>query len=439
MTFASLDMSSHGALDTSLRKPSIAGLLGGIIMIGILGIWVGMTVIGGAVIAQGQIVVKGKPQIIQTLDGGIVNEVLVQDGDIVKAGDVILRLDPTILSTNRDIAYSRLAASLALRARLEVERQGQDTLSFAYPALPFERPDTTTEERGQQEIFEARHAVRQGNRAKLAETLAQFDNQITGAKGQIAALDQQLAYMDTDIQKQRKLVERGLARESQLSELSRNKAELMGRAAALDAELARLINARKDAELTTLQQERSFLEEVVTELREANTATEELILDIATRNIQLDRVDIRAPASGIVHEMLVSTTGAVLSPGGTISQVVPLDKGLDFELRIDPSKINEVHVGQDADIILSAFDRQNTPKLAAHVAGISADAIADTQTGRSFYRVTLNVPPEELALIGEEAIKPGMPVEAYLKTGDRTVLSYLVQPVANHLRRAFRE
>ena len=213
----------------------------------------------------------------------------------------------------------------------------------------------------------------------------------------------------------------------------------MGRAAALDAELARLINARKDAELTTLQQERSFLEEVVTELREANTATEELILDIATRNIQLDRVDIRAPASGIVHEMLVSTTGAVLSPGGTISQVVPLDKGLDFELRIDPSKINEVHVGQDADIILSAFDRQNTPKLAAHVAGISADAIADTQTGRSFYRVTLNVPPEELALIGEEAIKPGMPVEAYLKTGDRTVLSYLVQPVANHLRRAFRE
>ena len=195
MTFASLDMSSHGALDTSLRKPSIAGLLGGIIMIGILGIWVGMTVIGGAVIAQGQIVVKGKPQIIQTLDGGIVNEVLVQDGDIVKAGDVILRLDPTILSTNRDIAYSRLAASLALRARLEVERQGQDTLSFAYPALPFERPDTTTEERGQQEIFEARHAVRQGNRAKLAETLAQFDNQITGAKGQIAALDQQLAYI----------------------------------------------------------------------------------------------------------------------------------------------------------------------------------------------------------------------------------------------------
>ena len=439
MTAVSSNSPAANALDISLRKPVLIGLFGGILLIGIFGLWIGLTMIGGAVIAQGQIVVKGKPQIVQSLDGGIVAEILVRDGDIVAAGDVMLRLDPTILSANLDIAHSRLAAALALRARLEVERQGLDTLEFDYPTLPFARPDTASEERGQREIFLARHAVRKGNRAKLAESWAQFDNQITGAKGQIEALDQQLSYVDADIRSQRSLVDRGLSRQSQLNELSRARAELTGRRAALDAELARLVNAREDAELNTLQQERSFLENVVTELREANTTIEELILDIATRNIQLDRVDIRAPSSGIVHEMKIATTGAVLAPGGTVSQVVPLDKGLDFDLRIDPSNIDEIHIGQDADIMISAFDRQTAPKLAAQVAAISADAITEAQTGRSYYRVTLAVPPEELGRVDEGTIKPGMPVEAYLKTGNRTVLSYLLQPVTSHLRRAFRE
>ena len=439
MTAVSSNSPAANALDISLRKPVLIGLFGGILLIGIFGLWIGLTMIGGAVIAQGQIVVKGKPQIVQSLDGGIVAEILVRDGDIVAAGDVMLRLDPTILSANLDIAHSRLAAALALRARLEVERQGLDTLEFDYPTLPFARPDTASEERGQREIFLARHAVRKGNRAKLAEAWAQFDSQIVGAKGQIEALDQQLSYVDADIRSQRSLVDRGLSRQSQLNELSRVRAELTGRRAALDAELARLVNAREDAELNTLQQERSFLENVVTELREANTTIEELILDIATRNIQLDRVDIRAPSSGIVHEMKIATTGAVLAPGGTVSQVVPLDKGLDFDLRIDPSNIDEIHIGQDADIMISAFDRQTAPKLAAQVAAISADAITEAQTGRSYYRVTLAVPPEELGRVDEGTIKPGMPVEAYLKTGNRTVLSYLLQPVTSHLRRAFRE
>lgn len=427
------------ALDLSLRKPGLIGLAGALVLVGILGTWVGMTVIGGAVVASGQTVVKGKPQVVQSLDGGIVDSILVRDGDLVTAGQIMLRLDASVLSANLDIARSRLAASLALKARLEAERQGAAELTFTYPALPFVRPDTATDERGQREIFEVRSAVREGNREKLADTLAQFDNQIAGTEGQIKAISEQLGFIGTEIANQSSLVEKGLARQSQLSALNRNRSELTGRNAALEAELARLTNARQDAELSTLQEERSFLEDVVTQLREVTAKTEELILDIATRSTALARIDIRAPADGIVHEMQISTTSAVVSPGGTIAQVIPLNRGMDFDLRIAPREIDQIHVGQEADIVITAFDRQTAPKLAATVTSISADAVADERSGRSFYRVNLSVPASELEMLEESVLKPGMPVEAYLKTGDRTVLSYLLQPVMSHLRRAFRE
>lgn len=427
------------SLDLSLRKPGLMGLAGALVLVGILGAWVGMTVIGGAVVASGQTVVKGKPQVVQSLDGGIVESIMVRDGDMVTAGQVMLRLDATVLSANLDIARSRLAAALALKARLETERQGATELTFSYPALPFTRPENSADENGQREIFEARTAVRDGNREKLADTLAQFDNQIAGAQGQIAAIDEQLGFIEAEIASQSSLVDKGLARQSQLSALNRNRSELTGRNAALQAELARLSNARQDAELGTLQEERSFLEDVVTELREVTAKTEELILDIATRSTALDRIDIRAPADGIVHEMQISTTSAVVPPGGTIAQVVPVNRGMDFDLQIDPREIDQVHVGQEADIVITAFDPQNTPKLAATVTSISAGAIMNERSGRSFYRVNLSVAASELEALDTSVLKPGMPVEAYLKTGDRTVLSYLLQPIMGHLRRAFRE
>jgi|TARA_R110002020_G_scaffold47754_5_gene136229 HlyD family secretion protein len=426
-------------LDLSLRRPGVTGLIGVLLLVCILGGWTTLTVIEGAVVTQGNTVVKGKPQVVQSLDGGIVAGIEVRDGDIVEAGQVMLRLDPTVLSANLDIARSRLAAALALRARLQAEREGADRPDFAYPSLPFDLPDTRSDELGQREIFEARKGVRVGSREKLTETLAQFDNQIEGAAGQISAIDEQLSYITADIRNQQSLLDKGLARQSQLNELNRARSELSGRRAALQSDMARLSNARKDAEISTLQQERGFLEDVVTQLREVTTEIEELILDIATRGTALDRVDIRAPTAGIVHEMQISTPGAVLAPGGTVAQVVPLDKGMDFDLRVDPREIDQVHVGQDADVIITAFDRQTAPKLAAHVTSVSADAIMDEQTGRSFYRVNLSVPAAELARLEDNILKPGMPVEAYLKTGDRTVLSYLLQPVTSHLRRAFRE
>lgn len=424
---------------TDLRRPGLVGLIGLIVLIGILGTWAATAQISGAVIAGGQALVHGRPKIVQSLDGGIVDSIAVQNGDIVSAGQVLLRLDPTLLAINLDIARGRLAAALALKARLGAEQLGQSLLLYSYPALPFDLPDTSAEEAGQRAIFAARAAVLHGGRAQLAEALLQLDNQIAGVAGQIAATRDQMGFLQRDIDNQTALVEQGLSRQSQLGDLQRAMAELHGQMAALEADQARLANARRDRELETLQTERAFMEQVVTDLRETTTQTEELVLEIVTRTAQLDRTDIRAPAGGIVNELQVTTRGGVVAPGATILEVVPLDQGMDFELRVDPRNIDGVYPGQPAQVLIAAFDAQSTPKLAAHVTSISAGTITDPQTGQSFYRVGLSVTPEELARLGDVTLMPGMPIEGYLETGDRSVLDYLLAPVTGHLGRAFRE
>ena len=421
------------------HRPALIGGLSFLLLAGVLGTWAATAQISSAVIAGGQAMVHGRPKLVQSLDGGVVQSIAVQNGDIVQAGQLLLQLDPTLLTINLDIARGRLAAALALRARLMAEQLGQADLVFTYPALPFALPDTRADEAGQRQIFAARAAVLRGGRDQLTEAQLQLDNQISGVAGQIAAIRDQMGYLQRDIDNQTTLVEQGLARQSQLGDVQRNMSQLGGQLASLEAEQARLTNAQRDRELDTLQAERSFMEQVVTDLRGAVTQTEELTLEIVTRSAQLDRIAIRAPADGIINELQVTTIGGVITPGATILEVVPLGEGMDFELRVDPRAIDDVYPGQPAQILMSAFDTQSTPKLTAHVTTISAGAITDPQTGQSFYRVGLEVTPAELARLGDVTLMPGMPVEAFLETGDRSVLTYLLDPITSQLQRAFRE
>lgn len=430
---------SARGLNLSLARPGWLGGISFLVLVGILGTWASLSVISGAVVASGQAVVHGKPKLIQSLDGGVVAEILVRDGDIVEAGDVLMRLDPTLVEVDLDIAQTQLAAALALRARLVAEQTGLDAPVFDDPDASFGGLDTLAHEQGQRQIFAARAAVRQGQRAQLDEALLQFDNQSDGVRGQIAALHDQIALLDHDLKNMQSLTTKGLARQSQMSEIQRSKSQLAGQLAALEAELARLANARRDARLTTLQAENSFMENVVTDLREVTARIDELMLQIVTRKAQLSRIDIPAPAAGIVHEMQVTTRGGVVPPGGSIASIVPLAEGMDFELQINPRSIDQVHPGQQASLMIASLDPQTTPRLTAHVTSVSPDVIEDKRTGQDFYRVGLAVDPEELARLGTAVLMPGMPVEAYLETGDRSILSYLLHPVTSHLRRALRE
>lgn len=404
-----------------------------------LATWAALVPIGGAVTTAGQAVVRGKPKLVQSLGGGIVAEIDAANGDRVAAGQVVMRLDPTLLTVTRDMAMGRLAEALARQARLRAEQIGLDAPRFAYPDLPFPRPDTALSEAGQREVFAARQAVQTGRREQLGERLKQFDNQIAGTEAAIRSLSEQIALTDRELATSNQLLERGLMRESQVLELQRSRAALEGQLAGNRAEAARLHNAARDAELEVVQAERQFQEEVANDLRTVTAEAEQLVLQLVNTLADLDRVTIRAPSEGIVHELAVTTVGGVVTPGQTILQIVPLDQGLDFEMRLDPRAIDQVRPGQPAQVLFPAFDQRATPRVAGRVDRISPGVVTDPQTGQSYYRLTVAVPPEEIARLGRVEILPGMPVEAFLELGERSALSFLVHPVAAQLNRIFRE
>ncbi len=438
-TLSSPSPSSQISLRTDIGRATRIGAFGSLLLLAILIAWAQMTMINGAVIAQGQVVVLGKPKVVQSLDGGIVERINVKNGDVVSAGDLLMRLDPTLSQIKLDIARSRFADTIALKARLEAEQVGLIAPDFTYPPLPFTLPSTARQEEGQRQIFSARREVMRGRRDQLAEKILQFRNQIDGVEGQIAAKKAQLGYIETDLENMSELNAKGLARQSQVLELQGNQSELLGQISALQAQMAGILNSIRDAELETLQGERQFKEQVVTDLREVATASEELTLEIVTTQKQLERVDIRAPSEGVVHEMQVTTAGGVVSPGGTIVQIVPLFEGVAFEVRLVPQSIDAVHVGQSAEAVFPAFDQRSTPRLAARVANISPTSIEDPVTRQSYFRVELQITTEELARLNGQRLVPGMPVEAFLETGERSVLNYITRPLVEQLRRAFRE
>jgi HlyD family secretion protein len=424
---------------TNLGAATRIGMLGSIAMMGVFLAWAHFTPISGAVVTPGQAVVPGKPRVVQSLDGGEVLHIRVANGDRVQAGQVLLQLDPTLIKAKRDMAMNRLAAALALRARLEAEQTGLATPAFAAPDLPFAAPDMAQAEAGQRQIFAARDALREGRHAQLAERVAQLKNQIDGADAQIAAKAEQLTLVEKELATTEQLFAKGMVREAQKLDLQSSRAGLMGEIAGDKAERARLENAIRDAGLEVDQADRAFLEQVATDLRTTMTEAEELVLEIITLNDQLSRVDIKAPADGIVHEMQVTTEGGVVAPGAVMMQIVPQTGVTEFELRLSAQDIDRVHVAQGAQLVFPSLDPRTTPRLEAKVATISPAAITDPQTGQSFYRLTLSVTPEELHRLKGVEILPGMPVEAFLQTGDRSVLSYLLAPMSHQLMRAFRE
>lgn len=431
--------SSEVTLKTNLTTTTRIGVIASLALLVIGFVWMQSTMIAGAVIASGQAVVSGKPKIVQSLDGGVVAEIFVEDGDVVRAGDVLLRLDSTLLLINQDIYRNRLAEVIARESRLQAEYLGED--SITPQPLPPQLAGIEVEQHyvGQQAVFQARRDVLEGLEEQLGERILQFGNQTDGVEGQISAVREQLKYVEQELEGLQELNREGLARESQVLELQRTQSGLLGQLSQLQSELARIKNSIRDTELEILQSERTFKEQVVTELREVTASREELVLELTTVEKQLERIDIMAPTEGIIHEMQVFTVGGVVPPEATIVQIIPQSEGVEFELRIDPKAIDQIFVGQKAKVSFPAFDMRTIPEIFGTLAEVPPSSVTDPTTGQSYYRVGLSVPPEGLALLGNVDLIPGMPIEAFLETGERSVLSYLTKPLMDQLSRAFRE
>lgn len=432
-------MMTAPTLKTGLSNASVIGVVSIVSFFAVGLTWASITDISGAVIAQGVVEVAGKPKSIQHLDGGVAENIFVADGQEVRKGEELVRLDDTLLRANLVIYRTRLSEALAQKDRLIAEQRNLTEIAFAPVDPAVMSVDYELHRAGQNEIFLARRELEFGRREQLAEKIRQFENQTTGVEALIAAKDQQIDLLKPEVEAMTKLAASGLARAPQLSALKRNQADLLGQIAEHRSELARIQNSIRDTELEVLQGQRQTKEEVVTELRKVTTSTHELRQQILSTERQLDRISIKAPSSGRVHEMQVTTLGGVVAPGATILQIIPNDQGVTFQTRVDPASVDQVHIGQSAKLRFPAFNARTTPELTGRVADISPSSVQDEVTGMYYFRVKMEVSEDELKKLGARELVPGMPVEAYVQTGDRTVLSYLIKPLHEQLMQAFRE
>ncbi|MFN4128202.1 MAG: HlyD family type I secretion periplasmic adaptor subunit [Paracoccaceae bacterium] len=414
-----------------------AGAIGLLLLVGGLGATSALIPIEGAVIASGQLMVQGKAQPVQSLDPGIVTRVAVRNGDHVAAGAVLLSLDSTVAKARLDIARDQLANALAEEARLMAEANGLDTPDFASPALPFAALDLTRAIARQQAMFTARLAQKTEAAARLVETDAQLTAQIAGITAQTTAAQEEARVLHKERDRMAALVAQGLARQSPLSDIQRQEAALTGRLAGLEAEAARLEAARRDAVLALNQQDRQTATEVAEGLRDSSARIAERTAEILSLTEALARSDLRAPVAGVVHELAVTAPGAVIAAGATVLQIVPADRAMEIEVAVDPRSIENIHPGQSAEIMLGLTNARSLPRLPAYVNNVPPGAITDEATGRSFYRVTLTL--DDTTLPPGLQLVPGMPVEAFLATGERPLLSWLMAPLLRPMAHALRE
>ena len=424
----------------SIRLHLAIGLAVVVILAGGLGGFSATQQFSGALIAPGQIVVESNVKKVQHPTGGVVGEVRARDGDRVKAGDIVVRLDDTVTKANLAIVTKNLDAALARAARLEAEQRGFDKIKFPPQLLArAEDPDAAAVMASETKLFEVRVNGRVGQKAQLRERITQLNDEIAGLTAQEKAKDQESALVDKELAGVRQLYEQRLVQLSRLTTLERDAARLNGERAQYIAAMAQAKGKITETELQIIQVDKDMVSEVSKDLREANDKIGELIERKVTAEDQLRRVDIRAPQDGIVEQSNVHTVGGVITAGDTLMLIVPQTDDLQVEAKVNPQDIDKLQVGQQTLLRLSAFNQRTTPELNGVVSRVSPDVNTDQRTGQSYYTIRVSMPPEEIARLGEVKLIPGMPVEAFVQTGERTLLSYLMKPLSDQFMRAFRE
>ena len=424
----------------SIRLHVIAGLAVVGLVAGGFGGWASTTEISGALIAPGQIVVESNVKKVQHPTGGVVGEVLARDGDGVKAGQIVVRLDDTVTKANLAIVTKNLDAAMARAARLEAEQRGLDNIKF--PRQLTDRagdPDVANVIASESKLFEVRVNGRTGQKAQLRERIRQLNEEIDGLSAQENAKSQEIALVQQELTGVRDLYDKHLVQISRLTTLERDAARLSGERAQYIASKAQTKGKITETELQIIQVDKDMVSEVSKDLRETNDKIGELIERKVTAEDQLRRVDIRSPQDGVVEQSTVHTVGGVINAGDAIMLVVPQTDDLQVEAKVNPQDIAKLQVGQETLLRLSAFNQRTTPELNGLVSRVSPDVTTDQRTGQTYYTIRVSMPLQEIARLGDVKLIPGMPVEAFVQTGDRTVMSYLMKPLRDQLMRAFRE
>jgi HlyD family secretion protein len=408
-------------------------------LVGGIGGWAFSTELAGAVIAAGTVVVDSDVKRVQHPNGGVVGELLVRNGDHVKAGQILLKLDETITKANLSIVLNSLDQAQAREARLEAERDGASAIAFP-DELTSRSADPAVADimYGEQRLFELRAEARAGQISQLHERESQLEDEIKGLKGQLEAKGREVALIQQELSGVRALWRKNLVTIERVTALERDLTGLEGQQGELISNIAQAGGRKTEVGLQIIQVDQDLRSEVASQLREVQGQIAEFLERKTAADDQLKRIDIRAPQDGRVHELAVHTVGGVIQAGETIMLIVPTDL-LTIEVKIRPQDIDSVDIDQPAMLRLSAFDTRITPELQGKVTLISPDLVMDERTGASFYIARITILPGELDKLGKRQLSPGMPAEAFIQTGERTVISNLMKPLVDQVMHTFRE
>ena len=421
--------------ERAIRRLTMLALAGIILLVGVLGGLAATINLSGAVIAAGTLVVDSYPKPVQHQRGGTVAALFVKNGDRVDAGEVLIRLDDTQMRANFAIVSRRLFELSARIARLTAERDGREAIAF--PAPPAGADASVMEE--ERKLFADRRSSRKGREAQLDERIRQLGMQAEGLTAQQQGKRKAIAIIEKELSSLRPLAEQGVIPGTRVYALEREAADLEGELGSLVASSAEIKGKIAETELQIIQIGDDHRSEVSDELRRAQAETGEYSERLVAAEDQLRQTDIRSPQAGIVHQLAVHAAGAVVTPGEPVMRIVPDRDALTPELRLSPRDRDQVSLGQDVELRFSAFNQPTTPALTGQVMSVAADLTKDERTGENYYSIRVHVPSAEWSRLGKLMPAAGMPVEAFIRTSEHTVLAYLAKPFADQMARAFRE
>lgn len=426
----------------SVKGPMIVGLIGLVLLLGGFGAWSTGTTISGAIIAGGRIEVDQNRQVVQHPDGGVVAEINVREGDTVKAGQVLLKLDASELQSRLSITESQLFELMARRGRLEAERDGEPMITFdpLLTEMAKTNADVADLIAGQERLLQARADSIAQEIDQLQKRRGQIDEQIKGIEAQQISVERQLELIQEELTDQQSLLDRGLAQASRVIALQRETARLSGQAGELTAQKAQSQGRITEIDVEILKLGTRRREDAITTLRDLQYRELELREERNALIERMARLEVSSPVSGIVYGLRVFALRSVVRPAEPILFVVPQDRPLVINAQIEPIHIDKIYVGQDVNLRFSALDQRQTPELTGQVVQVSADAFQDENTFQSYYRAEIVLSEGEQARLPEgTTLIPGMPVEAFIRTEDRTPIAYLVKPLTDYFTKALRD
>jgi HlyD family secretion protein len=424
---------------SAIRRYLLAALAASIVLVFGLGGWATTTSFSGAVVAPGTLVVESDVKKVQHPTGGIVGRLFVREGHHVKAGDLLVQLDETTTRANLQIITDSLDEQTARKARLEAERDDTAEIDSSAFAGRGEEPKIFRLVKGEQNLFDFRRRSAEGQKAQLRERILQLREEIDGLSGQVKAKSREIALIMEELKGVRELWDKKLIPITRVTSLERDAARLEGEHGALQSSIAQSKGKISETELQILQVDQQIKTDVAKDLGEVRAKTTELEERKVAAEDQLKRIYIRAPQDGIVHQLTVHTVGGVISQGESIMLIVPDQDTLLVEARIPPPEIDQVHLHARSMLRFTSFNQRTTPTIEGEVVRVSADISQDQKTGQSYYTIRITFTETELRRLGGVSLVPGMPVETFIQTDERTVISYLLKPVHDQVTRAFRE